>query len=55
MPTPSIIDQFQEALQEADVQRQKLKQLSDDLASVQTYTQVVNQEDGCLYLNGEDV
>ena len=34
----TIIDEFQDALQEADTQRQELKQLSADLAKAQTYT-----------------
>ena len=52
---PTIIDEYQEALQDANRVKTETEQLAAALADAQTYALNVNQTDGCLYLEtGEE-
>lgn len=46
----TIIEEYQEALADANRVTTETQQLASDLAYAQSYAQSVNQVDGCLYL-----
>ena len=51
----TIIDEYQEALANANRVTTETQQLASDLAYAQSCVQVVNQIDGCLYFEKGDL